>query len=365
MREDNPIDFWRGLALVMIFINHVPGNFFSYFTIRNVAVSDAAELFVFLAGWSLSYATGDANGGEPVARTLMRLFSRALVIYRTQVVITNIALATLAATAVLRANPLFLEWYNAGPAFYDPTRAFIGLALLTYQLGYFNILPMYVVLLLMAPLFVLLGRRNRYAALTLSIGLYAFTVTTGVAMPSWPSEEQWYFNPLSWQLLMVLGFLFAEVAREGQLLRDVARKLWPFALVVVMAGAVVSLVGYHPDPLAVPHPRLVFLFDKTYLSPARVVNFLAIVIVFGSTYGFIARWLQTITMLLCSMGRNSLAVFAVGSLLALLGQIIRFICGESLVIDTIIIIPGIILLGCTAWFAEWRSRGRDSQRRQL
>ena len=51
MRAENAVDFWRGVALVMIYINHVPGNVFSYYTLRNYAISDAAELFVFLAGW--------------------------------------------------------------------------------------------------------------------------------------------------------------------------------------------------------------------------------------------------------------------------------------------------------------------------
>ena len=28
MRDPNAIDFWRGVALVTIFVNHIPGNFF-------------------------------------------------------------------------------------------------------------------------------------------------------------------------------------------------------------------------------------------------------------------------------------------------------------------------------------------------
>lgn len=50
-RAANAIDFWRGFALVTIFINHIPGNFYERFTHRNIGVSDSAELFVFLAGW--------------------------------------------------------------------------------------------------------------------------------------------------------------------------------------------------------------------------------------------------------------------------------------------------------------------------
>ena len=57
MREPNEIDFWRGFALITIFINHVPGIYFERFTYRNFSLSELAELFVFLAGWSLRLQT--------------------------------------------------------------------------------------------------------------------------------------------------------------------------------------------------------------------------------------------------------------------------------------------------------------------
>ena len=57
----------------------------------------------------------------------------------------------LAAVATLLDNPLLLEWHNAAAVFHDPVPTHIGLALLTHQLGYFDILPLYVVLMLMAP----------------------------------------------------------------------------------------------------------------------------------------------------------------------------------------------------------------------
>ena len=53
MRQPNAIDFWRGYALISIFVNHIPGNFFERFTYRNLTLSDSAELFVFLAGWAM------------------------------------------------------------------------------------------------------------------------------------------------------------------------------------------------------------------------------------------------------------------------------------------------------------------------
>ncbi|MFN9907133.1 MAG: OpgC domain-containing protein, partial [bacterium] len=48
--RDLRLDLFRGVALMMIFINHVPGNFASYWTHMNFGFSDAAEAFVFLSG---------------------------------------------------------------------------------------------------------------------------------------------------------------------------------------------------------------------------------------------------------------------------------------------------------------------------
>ena len=45
--RDLRLDFFRGLSLFLIFIDHIPGNVLSYFTLRSVAFSDAAEAFIF------------------------------------------------------------------------------------------------------------------------------------------------------------------------------------------------------------------------------------------------------------------------------------------------------------------------------
>ncbi len=218
-RSENAVDFWRGLALVMIFIDHIPGNIVSHVTLRNFAISDAAELFVLLAGWSCSYATGGPRTPDPTHRVAFRLLSRAVEIYRAQIVISAIALAMLAGMAISRGNPLYLEWHNASGAFYDPVRAIVGSALLSYQLSYFNILPLYVAILLVAPAFIFVARRSLIAVVILSYGIYLGAIFTHTNLPSWPVENSWYFNPLSWQVLFVTGFVAAELSE-----RDSARE---------------------------------------------------------------------------------------------------------------------------------------------
>ncbi len=356
MREPNAIDFWRGLALVTIFVNHVPGNAFERFTYSRYSVSDAAELFVFLAGWALALATGGRTAPDSASQVVMRLLTRTLEVYRAQLVITAIALAMIAGTALWLDNPLFLEWHGAAPFFSNPAPTIVGWVGLTYQLGYFNILPLYVVLLLLAPVFVLMARRSRIAALAASFSLYALCLVFEINLPSWPVEGAWFFNPLCWQFLLVLGFLAGVWSRESAAFRRWMLRLKPIGIAGALAGVIVAVFDLKPDPLSVPEPRLLFILDKSYLSPGRLLHFLAVVLAFQGFYEVLAPRLSWIARQLSALGRNSLAVFSVGSLASLAGQLARFLGEGRFIVDAAILCIGLTCLVFTAWFVEWRSR---------
>lgn len=356
MREPNAIDFWRGVALITIFINHVPGNVFVRLTYSQYSLSDAAELFVFLAGWSLALATGGRHGREPVGRVVLRLSSRTLEVYRAQVVISILALAMIAAAALQLDNPLLLEWHGAGLFFSSPAPAVIGLVALSYQLGYFNILPLYVGVLALAPIFLVLARYSRAAAFAASFGLYLACLIFELNLPNWPGEGAWFFNPLSWQFLLVLGFLFSEWSRSSPAFVASARRLMPLGVVGVALGIVVAGWDLKPDPLAVPEPRLLFILEKSFLSPGRLLHFLLVVIAFQGVYDLMAPHIPRVAQRLSSLGRNSLAVFSVASLASLAGQFARFLFGGGFLVDTLILCSGLCCLFFTSWFVEWRLR---------
>lgn len=360
MRQANAIDFWRGLALVTIFVNHVPGTIYERFTFSRYSIADAAELFVFLAGWSLALATERRSGPDSPARVVLRLASRAVEVYRAQIVLIVLALASIAATALLVDNPLLLDWHNAGPFFSSPVPTIVGVVLLTHQLGYFNILPLYVALLAMAPAFILLARVSRWLALIVSFGLYAGTLALEYNIPNWPQPGHWFFNPSAWQFLLVLGFLCSLWARDSETFRRWARRLWPVGLLVVAAGVVVSVGDIRPDPKLVPEPRLFFLLDKTYVSPLRLLDFVAIVLAFQGAFSRLIPWVPWLAEILSALGRNSLAVFSIGSIAALLIQLVRASMPRSFLLDTVLIGSGIVSLVLTAWFVEWRSRSSST-----
>ncbi len=354
MRSPNAIDFWRGVALVMIFVNHIPGLDYSFLTLRQVSISDAAELFVFLAGCSLAFVANGGTQAKPLGRVVMRLLTRALDIWQAQIVTMSVAVAMLGAGAIVFTDPLLLEWHNAGPAFADTVRSSIGMVLLTYQIGYFNILPLYVVLLLLSIVFIVLSRWSMLLALAASLALYAATLTLQLKLPSWPVDGAWFFNPLSWQLLIVLGYLAISARHAYPAWPRLLERLWPWAILLLIVGALVVLLDYRPDPMLVPEPRYVFLFDKEYLSPVRILSMMAIAIAFYPAFPVLYRHLGPVVRYCSSLGRNSLPVFCMASLLALAGQMIRYIGEPTFLLDTAIVTSGLVLLRVTAWVAEFQ-----------
>lgn len=355
-RPPNAVDFWRGFALVSIFINHIPGITWEILTHRHVSLSDSAELFVFLAGWSLRHLVGPANDPTPIEHLFFRLSGRAVVVYSAHMLIVMIAIAMLAVSARILDNPLLLEWHNAAAVFSNPAETHVGLVLLSHQLGYFDILPLYVVLMLMAPLIALIHRIAPNSLVAISFAIYLSALVFQITVPTWPTEGQWFFNPLCWQFVFVLGFTMSRQHGLGGWVRTQLPAIRLIAAPIVLVTAVMVLSGWWPDPTKVPEPKLLFINGKTFATPMRVIQFLALIAVFSAAYPVIERAVPGIVRFLAGLGRNSLYVFCTGSILSLAGQILRFYFGGGLLVDTVLVPGGIAVLGAVAWVAEWRDR---------
>jgi hypothetical protein len=259
-----------------------------------------------------------------------------------------------------------LQLHNADAVFNDPVPTHIGLALLTHQLGYFDILPLYVVLMLMAPFFALIDRVAKPALLPLSVALYLCVLAFRITLPTWPVPGSWFFNPLAWQLVFVLGFTLADAKGGfGAFVRRHIRPLRLAAVPVVIGGALVATLELWPDPTTVPDPKLFFIADKSFNTPMRLIQFLSLVAVFSAAWPGIVRAgnavrvpVRGVIELLSMLGRNSLYVFCVGSLLSLSAQLVRLYYRGSVGSDTLVVSVGILVMAFTAWLAEARTRGR-------
>ena len=208
------IDFARGAVLIAIMIDHVPGNLLEGLTPRNFALSDSAEAFVFLSGVSVGvayYRKTLADGLGSVARSC---FSRAGRIYGVHIASTLCAVAIFGLCYWLSGFPTLIEAHGRTVIFHEPLQGAIGIALLTHQLGYFNILPLYVVLMVLSPLILALARAQSSLALAAAAGAYLAVRLLDLHLPNWPEPGGWFFNPFAWQLIFTLGVVAAIRWRE-------------------------------------------------------------------------------------------------------------------------------------------------------
>jgi hypothetical protein len=363
-RRNELVDFWRGFVLVMIFVNHVPGNVLEDFTPRNFGFSDSAEAFIFLAGLSVALVyypripAGDALG------VLRRCARRAFELYRVHLLLTFAAVALSALAYVASEHAELIEAHGRGTVFHDTAQGVAGIVLLGHQLGYFNILPLYVVLMLWAPVVLVLARVHVLAALAVAVLLYAGARLWGLALPSWPEPGVWYFNPFAWQLLftigVVCGVLFAD---ERPAVSDrIAKLSWA----VVAVGALVVTEGFG---LAAGLRDWVFArldLAKGDLGLVRLLHFLALAYLvaslrLGSSFAATRPGAE-----LRRLGRNGLAVFAVGSLLSALGQTVVALAAVKAspspqLLGMLFTLLGIAALAALGHYLEWnRSDARAS-----
>jgi len=357
-RAANAVDFWRGFALMEIFVNHIPGNLFEQVTHKTLSQSDSAELFVFLAGWSLTHVVGSPEDPRPTRQLVMRLFLRAGKLYAAHMVIVMAAIAMLAIASRMLDNPLVLEWFNASAVFTAPVEAHIGLVFLTYQLGYFDILPLYVVLLFASPFIALLHRRRPALLLPVSAAIWFAALVGEYTFAAWPTEGEWFFDPLCWQFDFVLGFLFARAAGPGAWVRRHIGAIRWIALPVVIVAGWARFAGVELDPTLAPEPHLLFVNDKSFLTPTRIGHFLLLAALAAPLWTPIARFAPPVSKALSLLGRHSLLVFCIGSLLSLAAQILRFAFRGGALLDTLIVASGLAFLFAAASVADWWERQR-------
>jgi len=246
------IDFWRGMALITIFINHFQGNFLSIATPKNYGFSDSAEAFVFLSGISAAIAYRKYFISPYFIKGCFVILFRAMRIYAVHIALTIAAILLYWIASHFTNITEILEVDGRGTIFVSPSEAIAGILGLTHQLGYFNILPMYVLFLTVSPAIFFIGIKNRTLMLFISFGIYIYARVMSLNMPSWPESGGWYFNPLTWQLLFSLGVYFGlEVGNEKL---KISQKAYELAMLFTIVAAIIVSNGFGLVPGLVDSP---------------------------------------------------------------------------------------------------------------
>lgn len=330
-QRDARLDVFRGLALVMIFINHVPGTIFEDFTNRNFGFSDAAEGFVFMSGMAAGLAYSRQFKEGRLWPAVARVWARARTLYFVHIAITMMAIGVFAFAAQHYGVFEMLHKNNMEPIFQNPLGAMVGISTLGHQLGYFNILPLYLVLLLAAPVFIVIGLRSPWLLAGVSFLIWLVAGQFRLNLPNYPNQGGWFFNPIAWQFIFVVGLLTGMALKNGQ--RFIPKHpalVWASGLFLVFCVLwlkVPAIGEAGRDALGVLRdwgtPFYVVNFDKTFLAVPRLLHALAL-FYFLSYFAFVRKasesfWAWPLDML----GKHALPVFATGSVLSVTAQTIK------------------------------------------
>jgi hypothetical protein len=359
--RDGRLDMFRGLANWAIFLDHIPHEVLSWITVKNYGFSDAADLFVFISGYTAALVFGRVMIERGYAATVSRLAKRALMLYAAHIIVVVIYIAVIACVSREFHDPDDLNQFNVAVFMNMPFREFVQALALRYKPVNLDVLPLYILLLgAFAPALWLMVRKPNWT-LAGSLVLYVAARHFGWNLPASPSGL-WYFNPFTWQLLFFLG---AWIALGGsRAIQSIVRTRTAFwlAIAFIIFAFVVTMAIRVPD-LGVLLPHWILQpfdpNDKTNLAPYRVVHFMALAVVvtrFLHLDSPILQWRALAPLIRC--GQHSLQVFCTGIVLSFCAHAAIELSLNSLWIQIVVGATGISLMTVVAYCRIW-SKQRD------
>lgn len=320
VERDLRLDFFRGLGLWMIFLDHIPDDVVAWVTLRNYGFSDAAEFFVFISGYLAGYIYGPIVTAGNWAAATKRLVLRAWQMYVAHILLFLAFVAQISRAARKFDNPMYKDEFNVANFLAHPDELIWQALTLRYKPVDLDVLPLYIALVLVSPLMLWGLVRRPNITLVVSVFIYIGARVFDWNLASFPQGTHWYFNPFAWQLMFVFG---AWCGIGG------AKQIWPFiqskfALVISIAWiafAFLIVMTWHSEFLESLVPKwmikAIYPIDKTDLDMLRFTHFLALACL-------VARWMPRDWKPLTSnwlrplvlSGQHSLANFCIGVFLS-------------------------------------------------
>jgi hypothetical protein len=340
-QRDLRLDFFRGVGMFIILIAHITGNPWTLWIPARFGFSDATEMFVFCSGMASALAFGAVFSRAGWLLGSLRILHRIWQVYWVHL---GVFFVTLALMQGLNTTGLFprdeVSALNLNHFLYNTGPNLIGLMTLTYVPNYFDILPMYLVILALIPVMMALAHQDVRLALAASLALW-IAATAGLNFPAelWftkPSDRQWFFNPFAWQLIFFTGFAWMA----GWLPAPPVHRalIWLAVAIVVLSvpfawGKVFAQIDLLRDIRKAASP----LFNKTDFGILRYIHFLALAYLAWVAVGPQGArlrhggWAGRLIDIICRVGQQSLAVFAASMVLArLLGAVLKLAGGGPL-----------------------------------
>ena len=354
--RDLRLDLFRGIALWLIFLDHIPSNIVSWITIRNYGFSDATEIFVFISGYTAAFVYGRTMRDRGVIVAGARMLKRAWQVYVAHIFLFVIYLAEIAYVSSSFENPLYAEEMGVFDFLKQPDVTLVQALLLKFKPANMDVLPLYIVLIAGFAPFIWLLQRWPTVALAASALLYALTWHFGWNLPSYPSGA-WVFNPFAWQLMFGFGAWCALGGAEKLAPLVNSRTALGLAVAYLVFAFAIVMTWYFPA-YAYLVPRWLsdwmYPIDKTNLDVLRFAHFLALAIL---TVHFIPKtwpYLNSQVLrpaVLC--GQHSLEIFCLGVFLAFAGHFIIEQVSSRLAAQVAVSILGVVIMAGAAALMTW------------
>jgi len=354
--RDIRLDFFRGVCLVIIFIAHIWDNPWAQFIPARFGFSDAADIFVFCSGMASALAFGAVFTRHGVLIGTARVAFRCWQVYWAHIgTFLAVVACMLALDAWLSTGGSYIEGLGLAPMFGTHAReALLGLVTLTFVPHYFDILPMYLVILCLLPVVTALALWRPVAAFVFVMTVWALSTARLVDLPAEPwGTAVWFFNPFAWQVLFFTGFAFMSGWLPAPPLDW--RLVWLSSFIVV-ASVPLAWIGLWEryDILRDTREALGPLIDKTHYGALRFAHFLALAYLAYVAVGEGGRRLRGAGVeILRQLGQQSLAVFMSGLVLAFLASALLNAMGRGPTSVAIVNLGGIAILIALARTVSW------------
>jgi hypothetical protein len=310
MSRNQAVDFFRGLGLWLLFVNHLSPNVWAHFTPAQFGYSDFAEIFVFLSGYvsASMYERAFQSGGITAAVAKFRTRFAKLYVAHIVSLVTSLAILGVFASRGLRLDDPALYVWMANPVQY-----LWKTLLLLYSPGLFALLPLYLVLSPVALFAVVALRRWPTLVLATSFALWWIAQSGRFDFPV--MQETWFFQPFAWQFLLVIGaasqMYWSKLERIAE-----SRTVQGFAIVIVVTAFLLGTARLiHLTP-AYAH-LVIYNVGKRHLALIRLAHFLSLLILIIAIPYDWQKWRETRGVRLAIVGgRHSLLIYSVTLVMA-------------------------------------------------
>jgi hypothetical protein len=350
------LDLFRGMALWLIFVDHLPPNILTWFTIRNYGFSDATEIFIFISGYTAAFVYGRAMLDRGFVVASARIFKRVWQIYVAHVFLFTIYLAEISYIATRFDNPLYAEEMGILDFLKQPDVTIVQALLLKFRPVNMDVLPLYIVLMIFLPGIIWLMQRKADIALGLSVLLYALTWEFDWYLPAYPNGF-WAFNPFAWQLLFVFG-AWCALGGAKRMTRILASPITLWLCIAYLVFAFAVTLTWHVPQLNVFMPRWLeswmYPINKTDLDVLRFAHFLALAAITVRVLpkdwpGLKSPWLRPVIR----CGQHSLEIFCLGVFLAFAGHFVLAEVSGGAWMHFFVSVAGIVIMSAAAWVFSW------------